>query len=233
MGRAQRGEDRAGMGGAGHPHERPGRSRGGGEPDAGQGRGAGRTLWRGDAARQLRGAAGRSRGRRDLYPAAEPPACRVDREVPRGRQARALREADRAQGRGDRPADRAPRPHRAASRPRPSWSRTIRSGSGRASCVAEGAIGALRQVQGAFTFFNDDPGNIRNRADIGGGALRDIGVYPSISTRFVSGKEPLAVPYAAIEWDRRHRRDRPGGGASSPASGSTSTSRCGWRRGRS
>ena len=36
---------------------------------------------------------------------------------------------------------------------------------------------------------------------MGGGALRDIGVYPSISTRFVSGEEPVAVPYAAIEWD--------------------------------
>ena len=67
--------------------------------------------------------------------------------------------------------------------------------------LAEGAIGRLTQVQGAFSFFNDDPGNIRNRADFAGGALRDIGVYPSISTRFVSGKEPLAVPYAAIEWD--------------------------------
>jgi predicted dehydrogenase len=67
--------------------------------------------------------------------------------------------------------------------------------------VREGAIGTLRQVQGAFSFFNDDPGNIRNRADFAGGALRDIGVYPSISTRFVSGAEPVAVPYAAIEWD--------------------------------
>ena len=67
--------------------------------------------------------------------------------------------------------------------------------------LAEGAIGRLLQVQGAFSFFNDDPGNIRNRADFAGGALRDIGVYPSISTRFVSGAEPLAVPYAAIEWD--------------------------------
>jgi predicted dehydrogenase len=56
-------------------------------------------------------------------------------------------------------------------------------------------------VQGAFSFFNDDPGNIRNRADFAGGALRDIGVYPSISTRFVSGAEPVAVPYATIEWD--------------------------------
>ncbi|MFO1141763.1 MAG: Gfo/Idh/MocA family oxidoreductase [Amaricoccus sp.] len=68
--------------------------------------------------------------------------------------------------------------------------------------VAEGAIGALKQVQGAFTFFNDDPDNIRNQESLGGGALRDIGVYPCISTRFVSGAEPLSVPYAAIEWDR-------------------------------
>ena len=68
--------------------------------------------------------------------------------------------------------------------------------------VREGAIGRLRQVQGAFSFFNDDPGNIRNRADMGGGALRDIGVYPSISARFVSGEEPVSVPWAAIEWDQ-------------------------------
>jgi predicted dehydrogenase len=67
--------------------------------------------------------------------------------------------------------------------------------------VREGAIGRLRQVQGAFSFFNDDPGNIRNRADMGGGALRDIGVYPSISARFVSGEEPVSVPWAAIEWE--------------------------------
>ena len=67
--------------------------------------------------------------------------------------------------------------------------------------VREGAIGRLMQVQGAFTFNNADPGNIRNRADMGGGALRDIGVYPSISTRFVSGEEPVAVRWAAIEWE--------------------------------
>ncbi|HVL21059.1 MAG TPA: Gfo/Idh/MocA family oxidoreductase [Amaricoccus sp.] len=68
--------------------------------------------------------------------------------------------------------------------------------------VRQGAIGRLRQVQGAFTFFNEDPGNIRNRADMAGGALRDIGVYPSISARFVTGEEPTAVTHATIEWDR-------------------------------
>ncbi len=66
--------------------------------------------------------------------------------------------------------------------------------------LAEGAIGDLRHVQGAFTFFNDDPGNIRNMAGLGGGALRDIGVYPSVTTRFVTGAEPLHIA-AEIDWD--------------------------------
>lgn len=67
--------------------------------------------------------------------------------------------------------------------------------------LAQGAIGRLRQVQGAFTFFNDDPTNIRNMPELGGGALRDIGVYPSVVTRFVTGQEPEAIA-AEIEWDR-------------------------------
>lgn len=66
--------------------------------------------------------------------------------------------------------------------------------------LAEGAIGRLRQVQGAFTFFNDDPANIRNMPELGGGALRDIGVYPSVATRFVTGQEPVSAT-ASIEWE--------------------------------
>ena len=67
--------------------------------------------------------------------------------------------------------------------------------------LAEGAIGRLRHVQGAFTFFNDDPANIRNMPELGGGALRDIGVYPSVTTRFVTGEEPVSAA-AEIEWHR-------------------------------
>ena len=36
-------------------------------------------------------------------------------------------------------------------------------------------------------------GNMRNIPALGGGGLPDIGVYPTISTRFVTGKEPLRV----------------------------------------
>lgn len=66
--------------------------------------------------------------------------------------------------------------------------------------VRSGAIGRLTWVQGAFSFFNDDPANIRNMAGLGGGALRDIGVYPSVVTRFVTGAEPDRIA-AEIDWD--------------------------------
>jgi predicted dehydrogenase len=59
--------------------------------------------------------------------------------------------------------------------------------------LAEGAIGRLRHVQGAFTYFNRDAGNMRNIPELGGGALPDIGVYPTIATRFVTGSEPLRI----------------------------------------
>lgn len=66
--------------------------------------------------------------------------------------------------------------------------------------LAGGAIGKLRHVQGAFSFFNTDANNIRNMEGQGGGALRDIGVYPSVVTRFVTGAEPETIK-AEIEWD--------------------------------
>lgn len=59
--------------------------------------------------------------------------------------------------------------------------------------LGEGAIGTLRHVQGAFSYFNVDPANMRNIPELGGGALPDIGVYPTVTTRFVSGREPESV----------------------------------------
>ena len=54
-----------------------------------------------------------------------------------------------------------------------------------------GEIGRLRHVDAAFSFHLTDLGNIRNRADAGGGALRDIGVYTFGSARFVTSSEPV------------------------------------------
>lgn len=66
--------------------------------------------------------------------------------------------------------------------------------------LREKAIGELKHVQGAFTYFNRDPSNMRNIPELGGGALPDIGVYPTITTRFVTQKEPLRVQ-ARLERD--------------------------------
>ncbi|EKF19260.1 Gfo/Idh/MocA family protein [Nitratireductor pacificus] len=66
--------------------------------------------------------------------------------------------------------------------------------------IAEGAIGRLRHVQGAFTYHNVDPQNTRNRLETGGGGLPDIGVYPTVTTRFATGLEPLRVQ-ATVERD--------------------------------
>ena len=60
--------------------------------------------------------------------------------------------------------------------------------------LAGGEIGALGHVEGIFAYNNaNDPGNIRNLAAHGGGALLDIGVYPLVTTRFATGGEPVEV----------------------------------------
>lgn len=59
--------------------------------------------------------------------------------------------------------------------------------------LGTGAIGTLQHVQGAFSYYNRDPGNMRNIPELGGGALPDIGGYPAIVTRFSTGQEPQRV----------------------------------------
>ncbi|MEP9374495.1 Gfo/Idh/MocA family oxidoreductase [Mesorhizobium sp. KR1-2] len=72
--------------------------------------------------------------------------------------------------------------------------------------IADGAIGRLRHVQGAFSYFNVDPGNMRNQLSLGGGALPDIGVYPTVTTRLVTAREPLRIQ-ATIERDKTFGTD--------------------------
>ncbi|MEP2027268.1 MAG: Gfo/Idh/MocA family oxidoreductase [Paracoccaceae bacterium] len=72
--------------------------------------------------------------------------------------------------------------------------------------VAEGAIGTLKHVQAAFSYNNTDPGNMRNIKELGGGALPDIGVYPTVTTRFVTGAEPQKVS-ARVERDPQFGTD--------------------------
>lgn len=59
--------------------------------------------------------------------------------------------------------------------------------------VASGRIGRLRTVQSCFSYFNDDPKNIRNVLEYGGGALLDIGCYSVNLSRMLFEGEPARV----------------------------------------
>ncbi len=58
--------------------------------------------------------------------------------------------------------------------------------------VAEGAIGSLKLVRGAFSFRVDDDRDVRLRAELGGGALMDVGCYCVNAARLLAG-EPETV----------------------------------------
>jgi predicted dehydrogenase len=73
--------------------------------------------------------------------------------------------------------------------------------------VAGGGIGELRAIQSFFSYFNDDPDNIRNRADIGGGGLMDIGCYCISAARFIYNAEPERV-MGIVEYDPVFKTDR-------------------------
>ena len=73
--------------------------------------------------------------------------------------------------------------------------------------VQEGRIGELRAMLGVFSYFNDDPANIRSVPEWGGGALMDIGCYLINTSRFILGCEPLRVA-GAVERDPALKVDR-------------------------
>ena len=68
-------------------------------------------------------------------------------------------------------------------------------------------VGSLRRIESSFTYFNRDSKNMRNRVELGGGALPDIGVYPTVCARFVTGLEPVSVN-ASVEFDPDFNTDR-------------------------
>ena len=73
--------------------------------------------------------------------------------------------------------------------------------------VAEGAIGEVRAVQVGFSYFNDDPTNVRNMNDIGGGGIYDIGCYAIVAGRWFFGAEPERV-VSIIDRDPKFGTDR-------------------------
>jgi predicted dehydrogenase len=85
--------------------------------------------------------------------------------------------------------------------------------------VRGGRVGELRAITGFFSYHNVAPENVRNRADIGGGGLLDIGFYPITMSRFLFETEPTRVmalcdrdPVFGIDRLTSAILDFPGGG---------------------
>jgi predicted dehydrogenase len=73
--------------------------------------------------------------------------------------------------------------------------------------LKEGRIGELRSVTGFFSYFNNDPANIRNQVESGGGALYDIGCYCIQAARYAFGGLPTRV-VGLIDRDPVMKTDR-------------------------
>ena len=73
--------------------------------------------------------------------------------------------------------------------------------------VDEGGIGRLRTIQSFFSYFNTDAANIRNRAEISGGGMMDIGCYNVSLSRFIFGEEPKRV-IGCLDYDPDFGTDR-------------------------
>jgi len=73
--------------------------------------------------------------------------------------------------------------------------------------VRSGELGDLHLVRGAFFYYLDDPTNVRNLADIGGGGLLDVGCYCVIAGRYFFEAEPKRV-VALVDRDPTFKTDR-------------------------
>lgn len=85
--------------------------------------------------------------------------------------------------------------------------------------VSRGRIGRVVAVQTWFSYYGDDPGNIRNIPETGGGALMDIGCYAIHSARRLFAAEPIRVrgsldihPDFGVDVTASALLDFPGGG---------------------
>jgi predicted dehydrogenase len=64
--------------------------------------------------------------------------------------------------------------------------------------IADGAVGEVRLVRASFSFFLDDPSNVRLIADLDGGSLMDVGCYCVGAARLFAGGEPERAFGAAV-----------------------------------
>ena len=82
----------------------------------------------------------------------------------------------------------------------PQWIRAL-------ELINGGGIGMVKTVHSFFSYYNDDPENIRNMVEIGGGGLMDIGCYCISLARLIFDEEPQRV-FGKIEYDPGFETDR-------------------------
>lgn len=68
----------------------------------------------------------------------------------------------------------------------PRWKRTF-------ELVRSGKLGEIIAVHSFFSYYNDDPENYRNSAEMGGGGLMDVGCYCVSVARLVFGRKPVSA----------------------------------------
>ncbi len=59
--------------------------------------------------------------------------------------------------------------------------------------INSGKLGSISSISTVFSYNNKNPQNIRNIKKFGGGAIYDIGCYPTVISRFLLDKEPKRV----------------------------------------
>ncbi len=82
----------------------------------------------------------------------------------------------------------------------PQWQKTKQ-------LIREGKIGELLTIHSHFSYHNTDPENVRNKPDLGGGGLMDIGCYCLSLARFLFDKEPYRVQ-GLLDYDPIFHVDR-------------------------
>jgi len=93
------------------------------------------------------------------------------------------------------------------------------------SLIEEGVIGEVKTIHSFFSYFNIDPNNIRNKIDVVGGALMDIGCYCVSFPRFLFNEEPARV-VSGINRDPVMKTDRLTSAILDFKNGKTSTFTC-------
>ncbi len=93
------------------------------------------------------------------------------------------------------------------------------------SLIEEGVIGEVKTIHSFFSYFNMDPNNIRNKVDVAGGALMDIGCYCVSFPRFLFNEEPTRV-VSGIDRDPIMKTDRLTSAILDFKNGKTSTFTC-------